>query len=75
MKSKAEKTVTAWRRAQNLRREPVRLYRCSGGPFGGQQIALSGGSSPVSTLVFRVGDQVGYYAGSGATVIWKEDRP
>jgi hypothetical protein len=72
---KTQAAVLAWRRRAARKPEPVRLYRCSGGPFGGQQIALSGGSSPVSTLVFRVGDQVGYYAGSGATVIWKEDRP
>jgi hypothetical protein len=70
MKTQAEKAVLAWRRAQNQRREPSRLYRCSGGPFDGQQIALTNWNN-AATLVFRVGEQVGFYTGSGATVVWK----
>ncbi|MCU0767563.1 MAG: hypothetical protein MUE39_09340 [Gammaproteobacteria bacterium] len=68
---KGRAAVLAWRRAQALRREPTLRYRCSGGPFHGQQIVLTP-SSGVSTFVFRVGDQVGRYVGGGVTVVWEE---
>lgn len=52
--------------------EPKRFFVCRGGPWDGEQVLLDPLNGNCSTLVVRIGEQVGRYKALGyASVEWE----